>query len=349
MTRPLGQAQGKTEPRALALAGLVVLLGVVAVVLSFFLRSHVWPSSFLLNLGVAMFLAIPLFVVTSLMSRKIEASSKKLEKEIDELRTETDQKIDRLTTTFDSRDIVLKWGEGEVVDDGSSDLEKIGKLLDSGAASDAGLIVPFLRKHGIYVQFSPSGEQLLATAIDASEVYEYTSSPTLKAFQPTAVGQSASLNQCAAQVIESLRSDGVTVSVDAYDPIEFASEVKLTISEVAKLYRQHIEDEPGGMRMVVNDGWAISNKALFARRTPYVASFGAWTMGGYGWRPHILEKTWVDEHDLDNAIRWAYSLGLVGAKWAEGNSDYPEDLWHPGNRLTERSGPPPHFLPAEGS
>lgn len=319
-------------------AGFVVLLGTAGVVVSYFVRWHPWWSSFLLNLGVAMFLAIPLFVVTSMLSRKIDASSKKLKDDIAELRTETDHKIESLAAAFDSRSTVLRWAEGGRVDDNLPSLEKIRTLLNSGAASSAGLIVPLLPSRNIFVELRISGGHLLATALDAAEIYSSkTTTPTLTTFRPLRIERSASLNHCAAQIIESLPSAGLRVPIDAFNPAEFESEVESTITDIAKSYRDYIDDEPGGMRVVVNAGWVVADEALLARSTHYYAPYDDGTNDDYGWRPHLLGKTWVDSYELNVAIRWAYSMGLVDATWAEGTIGYRDELWHPSMRLTNRS------------
>lgn len=332
------EAAEKTEPKARLAAVLVVLLGTAAVAVSYFVRSHEWWSAFLLNLGVAMFLAIPLFVVTNLMSRKIDVSSKKLEDDIAVLRTETDHKIERLAGAFDSRSTVLGWAEGGLADDDSPSIEKIRTLLDSGAASAAGLIVPLLPRHHVFVDLCSSGEQLLATALDASAIYACrTTTPTLKRFEPIQIDASISLNHFAAQIIESLRNAGVSVPNDAFNPAEFESDIQSLLGDVAKSYRHYIDDEPGGIRVVVNAGWVVSTEALLARTTHYYAGYGARDIHHYGWRPHLLEKSWVDGHELNDALRWAYSLGLITATWAEGTIGYQDAVWHPSSRLTDRA------------
>lgn len=327
--------RGRVDRKTLGRSVSVVLLGVALIAASCFSRAHEWPSALLLNLGVAVFLAVPLLAVTRVLSGKIKESEATFKAGIEQVKADTDERINRLAATLDARSTVIGWSTGGADAEGISTMEQIGSLLDSGVTSKHGFIVPFIESRSIFVSIAAAGDrQLQLTPLDARQISDHNTSPKVNDLTPVLCSRDGSLNDLAAGALKSIGGSFPTAE-RLFNPIQFDETLRSHIQALATLYQANHEDDSEGLRMIVNDQWALADDVLYPRRPGSIVDLKHSTAGELGWRPFMLGKTWVDPHQLDEGFRWAYGLGLTTAAAVEGDVAYSEDDWHPSSRLTD--------------
>ncbi|MEP9391118.1 hypothetical protein ABLE94_02515 [Gordonia sp. VNK1] len=313
----------------------VSFLGLTLIVASGLSRTHEWTSALLLNLGAAVFLAVPLLAVTRVLTGKIKESEATFTARIEQVKADTDEKINRLAATLDARSTVLGWSTEDPDAEDLSTMEQICNLLHSGITSKHGFIVPFIKSRSIFVSIAAAGDhQLQVTPLDARQISGHNTSPKVNDLAPVSVSRDGSLNDLAAGALKSI-GDAFPTAERLFNPIEFEDTLRSHIQALAALYQANHEDDSEGFRMIVNDQWALADDVLFPRRPGSLVELKQSTAGEQGWRPFMLGKSWVDPHQLDEGFRWAYGLGLTTAAAVEGDVAYSDDRWHASARLTD--------------
>lgn len=236
------------DRKTLGWGAAVAFLGLTLIVASGLSRTHEWASALLLNLGAAVFLAVPLLAVTRVLSGKIKESEAAFAAGIEQVKADTDKKIEQLAATLDARSTVLGWSTEGVDTEDQSTMEQIGNLLDSGVTSEHGFIVPFIESRSIFVSIAAADDnQLEVTPLDARQISECNTSPRVIDLAPAFVGRNGSLNELAAGVLKSIEGASLQLS---------GSSTRLSSTRLSSLTSRHLPPSTGRTMRTNPKGYA---------------------------------------------------------------------------------------------